>query len=195
MAQQPPFAQSLSVSNSAADSVEHPERIPAWPPPSLHQHLRRRSELPHRLCADLEALRSSTTCRFACSARSAISAPRARGSTSSSFPTRWRPGAVGIGLPHNFIYETSERQFDLPRGAVPVEPAIHAAASWRTPPISFRNPSTTPAPAGAARAIRRWPRTGWICRRSAASPASIRATISRSRSSTAPAWGSPAARW
>ena len=64
MAQQPPFAQALSVSSSAANPLNIQNGFLQAIQPSLHQHLRRRPELPHRLCADLEPDSCSTICRF-----------------------------------------------------------------------------------------------------------------------------------
>ena len=39
-------------------------------------------------------------------------------------PNSVAPGAAESLLPHDFIYETSNGEFDLPRGAVPVESAL-----------------------------------------------------------------------
>ena len=55
MAQQPPFAQTLSVSSSAANPLSIQNGFLLGIQPIVHQHLRHRPQLPHRLRADVEA--------------------------------------------------------------------------------------------------------------------------------------------
>ena len=194
MAQQPPFAQSLSVSELGGQSIEHPERLPAGVHPGYGQHLRRRPELPHRLRADLELYRAARSAALACSPRSATWAPRARGSTSSSFRTRWRRERPNRSSAQLHLRDL-ERQLDLPRGAVPVEPALpqrlHGARIVSVLEIHRRRGhrrARAGQHAGGAELARPGGRARPFQLRSAPQP-------HRCRFSTAPAWERPAERW
>ena len=91
MAQQPPFAQSLSVSGSAANPLSITNGFLAASGETLTSTFAIDPELSHRIRADLDAYRSNTICRWVCSQRPATWARRGRGWTSSSFRIRWRP--------------------------------------------------------------------------------------------------------
>ena len=82
-------------------------------------------------------------------------------------PNSVPPGAPESALPHNFIYETSNGDSIYHAAQLQLNRRFRSGlmAALRT---SSRNRSTTRAPAGADRATRRWRRTGWIWRRSAA---------------------------
>ena len=108
MAQQPPFAQTLSIASAAAGNpltMQNGFIVPATdtssptPTPSI-----RTTASAMRRCG---RSRCSRTWATRWSAPSLITAPRARDSIRPSCPTRRPPGAKANGLPSGYIYEQS----------------------------------------------------------------------------------------
>ena len=105
MAQQPPFAQTLSIASSPDNplTLQNGFMIPAGH--GVHQHLRHRPELPHRLRADVADLRAAGSWATRWSAPSLTTALRAPGSIRRFCPIRLPRAAKPNGLPAGFLYE------------------------------------------------------------------------------------------
>ena len=194
LAQQPPFAQALSVSNSPANPLNINTGFLAMSnQPSNNTFA---VDPNYRIgYAQIWTLTVQRDLPFGMFGTAGYLGTKGTRLDQQFIPNSVPPGAPESSLPNNFIYEMSNGDSILQCGATPVDPAIQQRTPGQRFRISSRNPSTTRAPAGADRATRLWRRTGWILRRNAGSPASTPGTISHSSFSTAPAWARPAARW
>ena len=106
MAQQPPFAQSLSVSGSAANPLSIKNGFLLASRRHIEQHLRHRPELPNRIRTDLD-VSVQHDLPLGMFATAGYLGTKGTRLDQQFIPNSVAPGAAVSLLPHSFIYETS----------------------------------------------------------------------------------------